>query len=407
MAIEKREFTSSNGHLLAARFDRPDGVIRGYAIFAHCFTCTKDIIAARRIASNLARLGVGVLRFDFTGLGSSEGEFGNTSFASNVEDLVKAADYLRENDEAPTTLIGHSLGGAAVLAAAGQIPEVKGVVTIGAPADAEHVLDMFEEHIEEIESEGVAEVSLAGRKFKIGKEFIKSARETQLLDRIAKLRVSLLVLHSPLDATVGIENATRIFTAAKHPKSFVSLDQADHMLSREEDAEFASGIISAWAARLLPQDKPQGDDAIEHVRVKETGESKFQNMVQAGKHRFFADEPISVGGTDTGPNPYDFLGAALGACTAMTLRMYADFKKIELGTVTVDVSHSKVHMSDCAECSEETRAKSGKIDRFERRITIEGPLAPELADKIEEIANKCPVHRTLEHEAKIVTIIED
>lgn len=406
MATEKREFQSSNGETLAARFDRPDGPIRGFALFAHCFTCTKDILAARRIASHLARLGVAVLRFDFTGLGSSQGEFANTSFASNVEDLVKAADYMRGRGEAPSILIGHSLGGAAVLAAAGEIEEVKGVVTIGAPADAEHVLHMFDDKIGQIEAEGVAEVTLAGRKLKIGKSFLDAARETRLTDKIAKMRAALLVLHSPIDQTVGVENATRIFTAAKHPKSFVSLDKADHLLTQEDDAEFASEVISAWASRLLPKDKPHGSEAIEHVRVAETRDSKFQNTVLAGKHRLFADEPASVGGTDTGPSPYDFLSAALGACTSMTLRMYADFKKLELGAVTVDVSHSKVHFKDCEECSHEEQGKAGKIDRFERRISIEGDVSPEIADKIEEIANKCPVHRTLEHESKVITVVE-
>lgn len=406
MATEKREFQSANGELLAARFDKPDGKIRGYALFAHCFTCTKDILAARRIANHLSRLGVAVLRFDFTGLGSSQGEFANTSFASNVEDLVKAAEYMRAQGEAPSILIGHSLGGAAVLAAATEIPDVKGVVTIGAPADAEHVLEMFDDRIEEIEREGVAEVMLAGRPLKIGKGFIEAARETRLTDRIAKIRASLLVLHAPLDQTVGIENATKIFQAAKHPKSFVSLDDADHLLTRESDSEFAAEMISAWASRLLPKDQPQGEEPIEHVSVKETRDSKFQNTVQAGKHRLFADEPASVGGTDTGPSPYDFLSAALGACTSMTLRMYAEFKKLDLGAVTVDVSHEKVHYKDCQECTEDEMSQSGKIDRFERRISIEGDVSPEIADKVEEIANKCPVHRTLEKNSKVITIVD-
>lgn len=403
MAIEKLTFPSHTGELLAARLDRPDGDIRGYALFAHCFTCTKDIVAARRIAAHLARLGVAVLRFDFTGLGSSEGEFANTSFISNVSDLVAAADYLRAEHQAPMLMIGHSLGGAAVLAAAGDIPEIKGVVTIGAPADAEHVLHQFDAHIEEIEREGSAEVTLVGRKFRIGKDFVDAARATMLQDKIAKLRAALLVMHSPIDQTVGIDNSSRIFTAAKHPKSFVSLDTADHLLSRAEDAEYAAEVIAGWASRLLPKDVPQGSEAIEHVRVGETRQSKFQNAVQAGQHRFFADEPASVGGTDTGPSPYDLLGAALGACTSMTLRMYADFKKLELGAVTVDVTHAKVHANDCAGCAEGVTAQGGKVDRFERVISINGPVPPELAGKLEEIANKCPVHKTLEHSSAVIT----
>ncbi|MEM9999576.1 MAG: alpha/beta fold hydrolase [Pseudomonadota bacterium] len=405
MAIEKREFTTANGDVLAARFDTPDGDIRGYAIFAHCFTCTKDIIAARRIAAHLARLGVAVLRFDFTGLGSSQGEFANTSFTSNVEDLVAAADHLTENGQAPTLLIGHSLGGAAVLAAADRIKSVKGIATIGAPADAEHVLHMFEDKIGDIERDGSAEVVLAGRKFRIGKSFIEAARSTELTDKIAKLRASLLILHSPLDNTVGIGNATKIFTAAKHPKSFVSLGEADHLLSRDEDATFAAEMISAWASRLLPKEAPEPEtaDQHEHVRVAETRQSKFQNTVHVRKHRFFTDEPPSVGGADTGPTPYDYLATALGACTSMTLRMYADFKKIELGAITVDVSHEKVHAKDCADCAEDLTAKGGKIDRFERVISIDGNVPPEMAEKIVEIANKCPVHKTLETNAAVIT----
>lgn len=405
MATLKTEFPSATGHTLAARLDLPDGPLRGCALFAHCFTCTKDIVAARRIAANLSRLGIAVLRFDFTGLGSSEGEFANTSFRSNVADLVAAADHLRETLEAPVLLVGHSLGGAAVLAAAHDIPEVKGVVTIGAPADTEHVLHMFKEDLHRIERDGEAEVSLAGRKFRIGREFLDVARSTNLLDRLPKLKASLLIMHSPLDETVGIDNAERIFKAARHPKSFISLDHADHLLTRPDDAEFAAQVIAGWAHRFLPADEPQGEKPMENIRVSETRESKFQNTVQAGAHRFFADEPVSVGGTDTGPSPYDLLGAALGACTSMTLRMYADFKKLSLGAVSVDVSHAKVHARDCIECTEEERSHGGKIDRFERHISIDGEVAPELADKLEEIANKCPVHKTLEGNSKVVTTV--
>jgi uncharacterized OsmC-like protein/pimeloyl-ACP methyl ester carboxylesterase len=406
MPSAKREFKTATGETLAARLDMPDGAPRGCAIFAHCFTCTKDILAAKRIATHLSRLGIAVLRFDFTGLGSSEGEFANTSFISNVADLVSAADHLRETMEAPILLVGHSLGGAAVLAAAREIPEVKGVVTIGAPSDAEHVLHNFSGRIEEIERDGSAEVTLAGRKFRIGKQFVEDARATNLLDRLPKLKASLLVMHSPIDETVGIDNATRIFTAARHPKSFVSLDTADHLLTKPEDAEFAAEVIAGWASRFLPKDEPQGEKAIEHVRVSETRESKFQNTVQAGPHRFFADEPASVGGTDSGPSPYDMLSAALGACTSMTLRMYADFKKLPLGAVTVDVSHEKVHAADCAECTDDERNGGGKIDRFHRSISIDGEVPPELADKLEQIANKCPVHKTLESTSKVVTEVK-
>lgn len=403
--MERLEFTSASGHKLAARFDRPDGSPRGYALFAHCFTCSKDFVAARRIASNLARLGVAVFRFDFTGLGASGGEFGNTSFASNVDDLVAAARFMDERGEAPTLLIGHSLGGAAILAAAHAIPSAKGVATIGAPADVAHVLHQFEADLETIERDGQADVTLAGRRFTISRQFVEVARGTRLDERIAALRKDLLVIHSPVDATVGIENATRIFTAAKHPKSYVSLDKADHLLTSEEDARFVADMISAWAGRFLPDDEVQGSEPIEHVRVHETGDGKFQNSVQAGRHRLFADEPVSVGGADTGPSPYDFLSAALAACTSMTLRIYAEFKKVDLGRITVDVSHAKVHAKDCDSCTDALKTKGGKIDSFTRVISVEGDIPEPLRDKLEEIADKCPVHRTLEGNAHVTTVV--
>ncbi len=403
--IQKVEFEGHSGARLAARLDTPTGPVRAYALFAHCFTCSKDILAARRIAAALSRSGIAVLRFDFTGLGASGGEFASTNFTSNVEDLLSAVDHLRRNFEAPAILIGHSLGGAAVLAAAGRVPEAKAVVTIGAPADAGHVLHNFGSSLEAIERDGEAEVGLAGRKFRIQKQFVDDVRASNLKTAIGKMKKALLVLHGPLDQTVGIENAAEIFTAAKHPKSFVSLDTADHLLTKAEDAEFASEIISGWVSRYVARDKPQGEEKTEHVRVTETGESKFQNSVQAGRHRLFADEPESVGGLDSGPSPYDFLSMALGACTSMTIRMYANFKKIDLGRISVDVSHAKIHSADCAECTDEEKAGGGKIDRFERVITIDGAMPDELAGKIEEIAGKCPVHRTLEGKAKVATLV--
>lgn len=405
MPIEKHEFQSPSGVKLAARYDRPDGEPRGYALFAHCFTCSKDFIAARRVAADLSRLGFAVLRFDFTGLGASGGEFGNTSFSSNVDDLVAAAAYMADRGEAPSILIGHSLGGAAVLAAASSIPSAKGVATIGAPADVAHVLHQFESDVETIDKEGQAEVTLAGRKFTISKSFVDVARGTKLEDAVGKLKRDLLVLHSPIDQTVGIANATKIFLAAKHPKSFVSLDTADHLLTKETDARYVAGIIAAWAGRFLPAEEPQGVEAIEHVRVTETRQGKFQNIIQAGKHRFFADEPESVGGLDTGPSPYDLLSASLGACTSMTLRMYADFKKVPLEVVSVDVSHNKIHSDDCADCNDELKAKSAKIDNFERTITVSGELDEKTRQKLLEIADKCPVHKTLEGGAHVSTTI--
>lgn len=402
----RASFPGHSGASLAARLDMPNGRVRAFALFAHCFTCSKDLIAVRRIAADLARAGIAVLRFDFTGLGSSEGEFASTNFSSNVGDLLAAADWLRENHAAPSLLIGHSLGGAAMLAVAADIPEARAVVTIAAPADADHVLGNFGSDLATVERDGEADVTLAGRGFRIARQFVEDVRGVKLAERIRAMRKPLLILHSPLDETVGIDNATAIFIAARHPKSFVSLDKADHLLTREEDAAFAASVIAGWASRYLEADQPQGEAAVEHVRVTETGEGKFQNAVQAGQHRLFADEPVSAGGLDSGPSPYDFLSIALGACTSMTLRMYADFKKIPLGRVSVDVSHAKVHAKDCMDCTEEERGSGRRIDRFERVISIEGDLPPELAGKIEEIAGKCPVHRTLEGSSKVKTVVK-
>ena len=401
-------FTGSLDQQLAARLDLPGGQVRAYALFAHCFTCTKDIIAARHIAASLASAGIAVLRFDFTGLGSSEGEFQNTNFSSNVEDLVRAADHLRKNYKAPAIVIGHSLGGAAVLAAAHRIPEAKAVVTIAAPSDVAHVLHHFQARLEDIERDGVASVTLAGRTFPISKQLVEDARGQALGDRIANLRKALLVMHAPLDQTVGIEHATAIFTAAKHPKSFVSLDSADHLLSDRHDAAYAASVIAAWASRYLPQEPADADAGRDvGVVVAETGAGKFQNTIAVGRHRLLADEPTSVGGLDSGPSPYDYLAAALGACTSMTLRIYAEHKQLALGRLTVDVKHGKVAAEHCEDCGAAVEGRTGKIDRFERVISVEGGVDPALAAKLIEIAGKCPVHRTLEAGAAVVTKVSE
>ena len=403
---QRISFPGSQGFDLSARLDHPSGPVRAYALFAHCFTCSSQVLAAKYIAGELAKQNIAVLRFDFTGLGSSGGEFANTNFSSNIQDLIAAADYLREHFAAPSLIIGHSLGGAAVLAAAGSIPEVKGVVTIGAPADAEHVIHNFvDEDIEQIKREGEANVSLAGRSFTIQKQFIDDLQASTLEHHIVNLRRDLLILHSPIDQTVGVENASQIFMAAKHPKSFISLDKADHLLSKPADAIYAAGVISSWASRLIPHDQAIEHPPIESVIVSETGEGKFQNTVAAGAHLLLADEPLSVGGLDSGPSPYDYLATALGACTSMTIRMYADFKKIDLGLVSVEVKHEKVHAEDCMDCADDQKQRGGKIDRFERHITVEGEVSPELEKKILMIADKCPVHKTIEAGASVVTNI--
>ena len=401
---EKLTFPGSSGEALAARLDKPAGSPRAYALFAHCFTCSKDIFAAARISEALVERGFAVLRFDFTGLGASDGDFANTNFSSNVEDLKLAADFLRQEYAAPEILIGHSLGGAAVLAVAGEVPEAKAVATIGAPADAAHVAHNFGAKIDEIEKTGVAEVQLAGRAFTIKKQFLDDLKEQSVDARIATMRKALIVFHAPRDSVVGIENAAAIFQAAKHPKSFISLDDADHLLSRRSDAVYVADVLSAWATRfisekgtksVLPFPGPEGE-----VGVAETRAGKFQAEVVSGAHRFLADEPVSYGGLDTGPSPYDLLSSALGACTSMTLRMYADHKKIALDRVSVHVRHGKVHAEDCAECEE---GLQGKIDRFERDLVIEGDLDDETRNRLVEIADKCPVHKTLESSSVVVT----
>ncbi|MEM7778675.1 MAG: alpha/beta fold hydrolase, partial [Pseudomonadota bacterium] len=385
--VVKTTFAGADGSTLAARVDLPAGPVRGFALFAHCFTCSKDLAAARHISAKLAGHGIGVLRFDFTGLGSSEGEFANTNFSSNVGDLLRAADHLRQAFEAPQILIGHSLGGAAVLAAAGEIPEVRAVVTIGAPADVGHVLHNFGSSVEQIRNDGEAKVNLAGREFTIRKSFIDDAEGHRLEDKVANLKKALLVMHAPLDATVGIDNATKIFVTAKHPKSFVSLDNADHLVSKRDDAAFAARVIAAWASKYVRADAVEQANS-ETVLVEETGLGKFQNAVLSGKHRILADEPVSVGGLDSGPSPYDYLAIALGACTTMTLRIYADFKKLDLPKVRVTVSHGKVPAGHCEDCGAVAEGRSGKIDRFERTIHVDGELPQEISDKLIEIADK-------------------
>ena len=405
-STKRIEFIGSNGAILSAKLDLPAGAVRTYALFAHCFTCSKDINATRRIAAQLANQSIAVLRFDFAGLGNSEGEFAATNFSSNIEDLLAAANFLRENYEAPQIIIGHSLGGAAAISSAAAIPEATAVVTIGAPSDAAHVAHNFDAKIAEIKYAGEAEVNLAGRIFSIRQQFLDDLKKTSVKERAKNLKKALLVLHSPTDATVGIENAQEIFIAARHPKSFVALDNADHLLSRPADASFAATMIAAWSSRYLQEkDEPETVQYQEGVSVVETGKGKFHNLAIAGNHQVIADEPLSVGGTDAGPTPYDFLSIALGACTNMTMRMYAEFKKMDVGKISVQVNHSKVHAQDCLECTQDERSKGGKIDRFERLIYIDGLNDEKLQEKLLAIADKCPVHRTLGHSAKVVTKI--
>jgi uncharacterized OsmC-like protein/pimeloyl-ACP methyl ester carboxylesterase len=401
MRSERFEFANAKGEKLAAVLDLPLGEPTAYALFAHCFTCGKDNRCAEIVAGRLSGHGIAVLRFDFTGLGGSQGEFANTHFTSNIDDLVAAADHLRRTHKAPAILIGHSLGGAAVLAAAHRIAEARCVVTIAAPADPAQVTGLFREQVGAIRDQGEVEVKLAGRPFKIRREFLDDVAGQMLMDRIAYLQKALLIFHSPTDELVGIDSASMIFTTAKHPKSFVSLAGADHLLAKRRDAEYVANVIAAWSERYLDQPvsvaKAEGETGV--VMVRETRAGKFQQEILSGPHRFIADEPVSVGGLDSGPGPYDLLLAGLGACTSMTIRLYADNKQLPLDRVTVRLSHNKIHATDCENCE----TKDGMIDHITRNITLEGRLDAAARKRLMEIADKCPVHRTLTSEIDIRT----
>lgn len=402
---EKVTFAGSDGALLAGRLDKPEEEPRAYALFAHCFTCTKDIFAAGRIAQNLAEAGIAVLRFDFTGLGHSEGEFANTNFSSNVADLIAAAGHLRERYAAPQLVIGHSLGGAAVLAAATGLPEARAIATIGAPAEPAHVIRHFTGSRSEIEARGAAEVSIGGRPFTIKKQFLEDIERHRMEATLAGLKKALMVFHAPRDAIVGIDNATAIFASAKHPKSFVSLDDADHLLSRRSDAVYVARVLTAWATRYLaaeaaaeatpaPTALPPGQ-----VLVEEAGTGRLTQRIAAGRHSLLADEPATLGGQDLGPTPYDLLLAALGSCTAMTLRLYAERKKWPLDRVAVRLTHGRIHAEDCADCEE----GPAQIEQIERELELVGALDEAQRLRLLEIAERCPVHRTITGRPRIMT----
>ncbi len=397
MKSERVTFPGHTGEALAARLDLPDGPAHASAILAHCFTCSKDIPAARRIALRLAQRGIAVLRFDFTGLGHSAGEFANTNFSSNVEDLVLAAEFLAGQGMPAQLIIGHSLGGAAVLKAAPQIATLRAVVTIGAPAEPAHVAHNFGGQLEDIRTHGSARVKLSGREFEIKRQFVEDIEGASLLADLPRLGRALLVMHAPRDTQVGIENAAAIFTAARHPKSFVTLDDADHLITRAEDADYAADIIAAWSSRYLDTGPVEPLTAPERVvrAVDARRKGLRQNIAVGARHRLISDEPLDMGGTDLGPSPYELVSAGLAACTSITLRMYASRKDIPLEGISVDVTHAKRDAGDAG----------SKIDHFRREITLTGELTAEQRAKLLEIAGKCPVHRTLEAEAQVETIL--
>jgi len=406
MQFLKIDFPNSNGKRLAARLDLPaDEKPIAYAIFAHCFTCTKNLKAVVNIDRALAAQGIAVLRFDFTGLGESEGKFEETNFTTNVSDLVSAARYLEGSFEAPKLLIGHSLGGAAVLQAVEQIPSCRAVATIAAPAEVTRIRDALGIARDAIEGKGAVEVKLAGRRFRITRQFLDDLEQTRMEQYLRNLKRPLLILHSPADETVGIENAMRIFEKAAYPKAFVSLDGADHLLSRREDSLYAASILAAWSGKHLGIPRPEISEAVPDNRViVRGGKVGLQAEILANGHYLLADEPIAVGGANTGPNPYDFLLAALGSCTSMTLRLYADRKVWPLDGTVVRLKHEKVHVKDCEGCD----TKSGaRLDRIEREIELLGALDGERRKRLLEIADMCPVHRTLQSKIIIKTSLKE
>jgi len=402
MKLQKVMFKNKEGQELIGRLELPvDSHPHNFVLFAHCFTCNKNLLAVKNIGKALSSNGFAVLRFDFTGLGESEGDFADTNFSGNVEDLVAAADYLKENYKAPSLLIGHSLGGAAVIFAAAHIPSVKAIATIGAPSNPVHVKQLLKSSIEEINSEGKATVNLSGRDFTIKKQFLDDLESKSLPETVKRLRKPLLIMHSPLDQTVGIKNAEEIYLAAHHPKSFVSLDDADHLLSDKKDSVYAGKVIAGWAERYLNIPTTSTLKTKQQVAASLDRDDGFSTQMKIGNHYMLADEPIEFGGNDFGPSPYEFVSAGLSACTAMTVQMYAKRKQWDLQNIEVHTSYSKTHAQDCEDCE----SPSSRIDTFDREIKLTGDLNEKQKDRILQIADKCPVHKTLHSDTQIVTKI--
>lgn len=397
MAKQSVQFQNSDGQMLDGDIYWPQGNMRAMVLFAHCFTCSSNVKAAVGIARALNRLGFAVTTFDFTGLGASAGEFADTNFSSNVSDLLDAAAFLAREHRAPDVLVGHSLGGTAALAAAAQVASCKAVATIGSPARAAHVAKLLSEKRSEIEAHGEAKVNIGGRPFRIKKQFLDDIEQDTVAERLRTLRLPLLVMHSPLDAVVSIDNAAEIFQQAIHPKSFVSLDDADHLLSRDVDAHYAAQVLAAWASRFLDDERVAVDGVVARTRRGE-----FTTALQAGMHEWLADEPTELGGANLGPSPYDLLSAALASCTSITLQLYAGRKGLALDEARVTVTHERVHAEDCAECETAT----GSVDVFARKLELLGDLDAAARKRLSEIADRCPVHRSLTSETRIVTTLE-
>ncbi len=401
MRTKDVSFKNAEGIVLSGKMEFPvDRKPRYYALFAHCFTCGKDLRAARNLSLALTQSGFAVLRFDFTGLGESDGEFENTNFTSNAEDLKSACAFMAENYESPGLLVGHSLGGTAALQVASTLQSVKAVASIGAPFDPDHVLNLFAEHLDSIHEGGAVKINIGGRPFKIKRQFIKDVENGEInksLNSDAMRGKSVLVLHSPQDQTVEIENAEKIYTSARHPKSYISLDGADHLLSSKDDSLYVGKVIAAWAGRYL--NKSHVEDSSEEMVMARIDEGPFVTQILAGSHHMLADEPKKVGGDNLGPTPYEFLAAGLGACTAMTLKMYADRKKWSLDEVSVHLNYENKYIDDAQNCEEDDQ----RIGRFKRLLEISGDLDDNQRSKLLEIANKCPVHKTLERGVHVHT----
>ncbi len=402
MSQFKLEFTNSHGQMLSAYLDTPpDERPRFYALFAHCFTCSKNVLASKYICKTLARQGIAVLRFDFTGLGESEGEFSDTNFITMKEDIASAAAFLEKNYEAPKLLVGHSLGGTAVLYAAPDIPSVEMVSTVGSPSCPRHVVHMFADKLEQIEIRGEAIVQLGGRDFKIKRHFVDALSVENEYEAIHSLHKPLLIFHAPTDNQVNIENAARIYAHALHPKNFVSLDGANHLVTDKEDARYIGQMISAWSKRYIAKKEEPELSTRQKVAVR-TGAESYTTSIVAGEHHLLADEPIAVGGSDLGPTPYELLLASLGSCTSITLQMYARRKEWPLDKVIVHLNHEKKHIDDATDCEN----SKFKADVFERTIELVGDLDDEQRQRLLEIAEKCPVHKTLHNTIRVNTALK-
>lgn len=399
----KIKFTNKEGIELSAQLEfPPDSLPRAFAIFAHCFTCSKNLQAAKNLTRSMSQEGVAVLRFDFTGLGESKGNFEDSNFSSNVSDLISAAEFLENEFEAPQVIIGHSLGGAAVIYAASQLDSIRAVATVGAPSSVDHVVHLIQDKAEEIKEKGEANVKISGRNFKIKKQFLEDIESKNLKKLMSDFRKPILVMHSPQDQVVSIDNAAELYNMAWHPKSFISLDGANHLLSNKKDSLYVGQMIANWSSRYLDAAEEDELESDQQVVAQLKTENNFTTLIKAGKHSLTADEPESVGGDDFGPNPYDLVASGLAACTAMTIKMYADRKEWKLEQIDVHVKHEKQHSKDCEDCSD----GKARIDHFHRSIEIEGDVTQDQCSRLLEIANKCPVHKTLETQSFIDTKLQ-